>query len=44
MRASFNQHGAGTVYMRLMESHGKKWGCHLTWRMMIGKGEGVSEN
>lgn len=20
-----------------MESHGKKWGCRLTWRVMIGK-------
>ena len=23
-----------------MESHGKKWGCRLTWGMMLGKGGG----
>lgn len=24
-----------------MESHGKKWGCHLTRRRMTGKDKGV---
>lgn len=26
-----------------MGLHGRKWGCRLTWRMMIGKGEDIRD-